>query len=104
MHLLEVKAIKVLYGKAIALNGLTLSIDEKRNGGSRRAERGGEEHASAGHFGHGSGGGGDLRSRESGSTVTLPMKSSARGSSIARNEGSCLWSLRSSRTWRWEPS
>ena len=29
MHLLEVKAIKVLYGKAIALNGLTLSIDEK---------------------------------------------------------------------------
>ena len=29
MHLLEVKAIKVLYGKAIALNGLTLSIDDK---------------------------------------------------------------------------
>ncbi len=29
MHLLEVKAIKVLYGKAIALNGLTMSIDEK---------------------------------------------------------------------------
>ncbi len=29
MHLLEVKAIKVLYGKAIALNGLTLNIDEK---------------------------------------------------------------------------
>jgi branched-chain amino acid transport system ATP-binding protein len=29
LHLLEVKAIKVLYGKAIALNGLTLSIDEK---------------------------------------------------------------------------
>ena len=29
MHLLEVKTIKVLYGKAIALNGLTLSIDEK---------------------------------------------------------------------------
>ncbi len=29
MHLLEVKAIKVLYGKAIALNGLTLSVDEK---------------------------------------------------------------------------
>ena len=29
MHLLEVKTIKVLYGKAIALNGLSLSIDEK---------------------------------------------------------------------------
>jgi branched-chain amino acid transport system ATP-binding protein len=29
LHLLEVKTIKVLYGKAIALNGLTLSIDEK---------------------------------------------------------------------------
>jgi branched-chain amino acid transport system ATP-binding protein len=29
LHLLEVKAIKVLYGKAIALNGLTLSIDDK---------------------------------------------------------------------------
>jgi branched-chain amino acid transport system ATP-binding protein len=29
LHLLEVKAIKVLYGKAIALNGLTLSVDEK---------------------------------------------------------------------------
>jgi branched-chain amino acid transport system ATP-binding protein len=29
LHLLEVKSIKVLYGKAIALNGLTLSIDEK---------------------------------------------------------------------------
>jgi branched-chain amino acid transport system ATP-binding protein len=29
LHLLEVKAIKVLYGKAIALNGLTLDIDEK---------------------------------------------------------------------------
>ena len=29
MHLLEVKTIKVFYGKAIALNGLSLSIDEK---------------------------------------------------------------------------
>ena len=29
MHLLEVKAIKVLYGKAIALNGLSLNIDER---------------------------------------------------------------------------
>ncbi len=29
MHLLEVKAMKVLYGKAIALNGLTLQVDEK---------------------------------------------------------------------------
>ncbi len=29
LHLLEVKGIKVLYGKAIALNGLTLNIDEK---------------------------------------------------------------------------
>jgi branched-chain amino acid transport system ATP-binding protein len=29
LHLLEVKTIKVLYGKAIALNGLSLSIDEK---------------------------------------------------------------------------
>jgi len=29
LHLLELKAIKVLYGKAIALNGLTLSIAEK---------------------------------------------------------------------------
>lgn len=29
MHFLEMKAIKVFYGKAIALNGLTLSIDEK---------------------------------------------------------------------------
>ncbi len=29
MHLLEVKSIRVLYGKAIALNGLTLSLDEK---------------------------------------------------------------------------
>ena len=29
MHLLEVKAIKVFYGKAIALNGLSLGIDEK---------------------------------------------------------------------------
>ncbi len=29
MHLLEVKTIKVFYGKAIALNGLSLGIDEK---------------------------------------------------------------------------
>ncbi len=29
MNLLEVKSIRVLYGKAIALNGLTLSLDEK---------------------------------------------------------------------------
>jgi len=29
MHLLEVKAIRVLYGKAIALNGLTLFVDDK---------------------------------------------------------------------------
>ena len=29
MHLLEVKTIKVFYGKAIALNGLSLNIDEK---------------------------------------------------------------------------
>ncbi len=29
MHLLEVKAIKVFYGKAMALNGLSLEIDEK---------------------------------------------------------------------------
>ena len=29
MHLLEVKAIKVFYGKAMALNGLSLDIDEK---------------------------------------------------------------------------
>jgi branched-chain amino acid transport system ATP-binding protein len=29
LHLLEVRAIKVYYGKAIALNGLTLSINEK---------------------------------------------------------------------------
>jgi branched-chain amino acid transport system ATP-binding protein len=29
LHLLEVKTIRVLYGKAIALNGLSLSIDEK---------------------------------------------------------------------------
>jgi len=29
LHLLEVKTIKVFYGKAIALNGLTLSMDEK---------------------------------------------------------------------------
>lgn len=29
MHLLEVKSIRVLYGKAIAVNGLTLNLDEK---------------------------------------------------------------------------
>lgn len=29
MHLLEVKSLKVSYGKAIALNGLSLNIDEK---------------------------------------------------------------------------
>jgi len=29
LHLLEVKAIKVFYGKAMALNGLSLDIDEK---------------------------------------------------------------------------
>ena len=29
MHLLEVKTIKVFYGKAIALNGLSLGVDEK---------------------------------------------------------------------------
>ena len=29
MHLLEVRTIKVLYGKAIALNGLSLAINEK---------------------------------------------------------------------------
>jgi len=29
LHLLEVKALRVLYGKAVALNGLTLSINEK---------------------------------------------------------------------------
>jgi branched-chain amino acid transport system ATP-binding protein len=29
LHLLEVKTIKVFYGKAIALNGLSLGIDEK---------------------------------------------------------------------------
>ena len=29
MHLLEVKSLKVSYGKAIALNGLSLNVDEK---------------------------------------------------------------------------
>ena len=29
MHLLEVKSLRVLYGKAMALNGLTLSLEEK---------------------------------------------------------------------------
>jgi branched-chain amino acid transport system ATP-binding protein len=29
LHLLEVKSLKVLYGKAIALNGLNLNVDEK---------------------------------------------------------------------------
>ncbi len=29
MHLLDVKSIRVLYGKAIALSGMTLSLDEK---------------------------------------------------------------------------
>ncbi len=29
MHLLEVKSLRVLYGKAMALNGLSLSLDEK---------------------------------------------------------------------------
>jgi len=29
LHLLEVKSLRVLYGKALALNGLTLSLDEK---------------------------------------------------------------------------
>lgn len=29
MHLLEVKSLRVFYGKALALNGLTLSLDEK---------------------------------------------------------------------------
>jgi branched-chain amino acid transport system ATP-binding protein len=29
LHLLEVKALRVLYGKAIALNGMTLNLDEK---------------------------------------------------------------------------
>lgn len=29
MHLLEVKSLRVLYGKALALNGLSLTLDEK---------------------------------------------------------------------------
>lgn len=29
MHLLEIKSLRVLYGKAMALNGLSLSLDEK---------------------------------------------------------------------------
>ena len=102
MHLLEVKALRVLYGKAIALNGMTLNLDEKEMVGVVGPNGAGKSTLlraiSALIPAEG-----EIFIMASGSIITPLMKLSVRGSSIARREGSSLWNFPSGRTWRWGP-